>query len=109
MRLLLSPDDPGSAPGSPPPGQSPPPPNPAASAAPPAAEAVLNATRTEQDAGLAAQLETERAARKKAETDAAYLRDENLRLKSVPAPPPPPPEKKKSSGFRFTLLEDEED
>jgi hypothetical protein len=60
---------------------------------PPAATVVLRGTKSETEADLERQLDTERKKRRKAETDAAYLEDENRRLKSIgltkkkPAPP----------------------
>ena len=71
-----------------------------APAAPPAAAGVVNG-KTERELELEKKLEGEAAARKKAETDASYLADENRRLKEIPTPA-----KKKSSGWVF---EDEEE
>jgi hypothetical protein len=63
--------------------------------APPAAAAVANG-KTEREIQLEKKIEEEAAARKKAETDASYLADENRRLKEIPNPA-----KKKSSGWVF--------
>jgi hypothetical protein len=70
-------------------------PAPAPAGAPPAAAAVANG-KTERELQLEKQIADEAAARKKAETDASYLADENRRLKEVPTPA-----KKKSSGWVF--------
>lgn len=74
-----------------------------APAAPPAAAAVVNG-KTERELQLEKDLESERAARKKSETDAAYLQDENRRLKEIPTPAAP----KKSRGWVFPDEEEEE-
>jgi len=63
--------------------------------APPAAAAVANG-KTERELQLEKKIEEEATARKKAETDASYLADENRRLKEVPTPA-----KKKASGWVF--------
>lgn len=88
-KILFTPDPPEG-------GNTPPAPTPApAPAAPPAATSVVNG-KTESEVNLECQLEEERTARKKAETDAAYLSDENRRLKEVP-----PPTEKKSDGWHW--------
>ena len=73
------------------------PPPVAAPAPPPAAHTVANATRTEREAELEGHLEREREARRRVETDAAYLRDENERLKAVGLAPPSAPKCKRVS------------
>ena len=55
---------------------------------PKAAEVVLNGPRTEREVQLEKDLETERSARKKIETDNAQLQDELHRL-TTPAVPAP--------------------
>ena len=73
-----------------------------APAAPPAAAAVING-KTESEVNLEKQLEEERNARKKAETDAAHLQDENFRLKQSQAEPAP---EKKGDGWHMPGEED---
>jgi len=69
---------------------------------PPAAQTVINGDRTEKTVELAAELEKERAARKKAETESAGWQDKYQTLitaqKSAPAPAPAPA---KARGFRL--------
>lgn len=79
---------------------------PAAPAPPPAAKIVVNAERTERELELEAELERERQARKKAETDAAYAKDEAFRLKQIPAATSSPANKpKKSKDDAWSLFE----
>jgi hypothetical protein len=70
-----------------------------AAAPPPAAVVVLEGTKTEREIQLEKDLETERLARRKAETDAAYAQDEFRRLKEIPMPPPPNPKKSRNTFF----------
>lgn len=74
-----------------------------APAAPPAAAAVI-AGKTENEVNLERQLEEERSARKKAETDAAHLLDENFALKK--AQEKPAPEEKSGDGWHMPGEED---
>jgi hypothetical protein len=53
--------------------------------------------KTERELDLEKKLEEEAAARRKAETDASYLANENRRLKEVPKPPA----QKKGNGWVF--------
>lgn len=62
-------------------------PVPPAGAPPPAASAVLSGTRKEGETDLAAELEKERAERKREQMRLSELEDENRRLKT---PPPSP-------------------
>lgn len=93
-KILFAPDPP--IEGGPAPEPSPAPaPAPAPAGAPPPAAAAVIDGKTERELQLEKQLEEENGKRKKAETDASYLADENRRLKETPAPP------KKSSGWYF--------
>ena len=80
----------------------PPPPAPG-----PAATVVIEGTKTEREIELEKQLEEAQQGLKKVQTDAAYLQDENFRLKQVPAVPPTPAPKKQRAFV--TLLHDPED
>jgi membrane protein involved in colicin uptake len=73
---------------------------------PPAAVTVLEGERTERETNLEAELATEREARRKAETDAAYAQDEARRLKAVGLTPTPAPKKQKSMWNDFFGEED---
>jgi len=70
--------------------------------APPAAVGVVNG-KTERELQLEKDLETERVARKKAETDASYSADEARRLKEAQDNPP----KKRRGGWVFPDEEEE--
>ena len=61
----------------------------APAAAPPSAVIVANGALTEREIELAKKLEAEAARARKAETDAAYLADENQRLKAAGLRPAP--------------------
>lgn len=63
---------------------------------PPAALGVVNG-KTENEVNLERELEEERTKRKKAETDAACLSDENRQLKQQPTEP----KEKKGNGWVF--------
>jgi hypothetical protein len=84
-------------------------------AAPPAAETVIKGTKSEREIQLEETLaERERrlseheAARKKAETDAAYLADENRRLKEIGLKPEPAPAPRAKKGAGWTFFEEED-
>ncbi len=81
-KILFAPDPPAQPEGGTPPVETPAPAAPPAQTPPPAATAVVNG-KTENEVNLERQLEEERVARKKAETDAAYQADENRRLKEA--------------------------
>lgn len=68
-------------------------------APPPAAPAVATGTKTERELDLEKQIEAERAACRRVETEHAHLADENLRLKTVV--PPTPPAKRKAAPNTF--------
>jgi hypothetical protein len=76
-------------------------------APPPAATVVVNGDRDERVTDLERQLEGERTARRKAETDASYALDEARRLKEAQSLKPTPQPKPKSSPWTF--MDDEED
>ena len=85
-------------------GNTPPPPTPAAPAPdptppapPPAAASVVNATRTEREANLEAELREEREQKRQREVRYAELEDENRQLKS--ALQPAAPKKKVGAGW----------
>jgi hypothetical protein len=81
-------------------------PAPGQPAQPPAAKTVKEGSETEETSNLRAELDRERAARKKAETDAAHAQDEFHRLKQSTkgAPATPPPAKKS----RWTFFDAED-
>jgi len=56
-------------------------------APPPAAQVVATGPKTERELDLEKHLALSESARKKAETDASYLADENRRLKEIPRAP----------------------
>lgn len=68
---------------------------------PPAAVVVLNGSRTEREIALESELEKERHARRKAETEAAYTQDELAKLRAAQLLPPASQEKRKSSGWTW--------
>lgn len=75
---------------------------------PPAARVVVSATKTEREIELESELASERQRRtqteeekKRVETDAAYLADENRRLKSVAVPHAPKQKKIGAGWFEF--------
>jgi hypothetical protein len=80
---------------------------PAQPAAPPAAVIVNHGERTEREIVLERELQTEKLARKKAETDAGYAQDEARRLKELQAMANAPKPKNKN-GTGWTLLHDPE-
>lgn len=101
-----------SAPSTPPPAEAPapaPPPPAEPPAPPPAAVTVLEGQRTERELELAAELEREKAARRKAETDCAWSQDENRRLKTVAGPRPPAPAAARAKKSGWTLLHESEE
>jgi len=73
--------------------------------APPAATVVTQGSRTERESDLERQLDEERQARRKAETDAAYAQDEARRLKDIQTARPEPPKAKRAP---LTFFDEEE-
>lgn len=74
---------------------------------PPAARIVVEAQRTERELTLAAELEAERTARRKAETDASYHADEARRLKELQSQVPAPKNKQKRVATGFWEVEED--
>jgi len=73
-------------------------------APPPAASIVATGTKTERELDLEKHLALSESARKKAETDASYLADENRRLKDIPRAPRPVARKPDPNTFFDDLL-----
>ncbi len=79
---------------------------PTAGDAPPAATIVVNSPKDERETNLEVELQKERDARKKAETDAAHLADENQRLKELRKLEKSDRPAKRRGGFGFFPGED---
>jgi hypothetical protein len=88
-----------------PPGEVTPPAEPETDPAPPVARVVVEASKTERELLLERDLEAEKAARKKAETDAAHAQDEVHRLTApTPGTSPPANDKPKRNTVRSRIF-----